>query len=221
LSGCSATAANTNDTTTFQTTSVIADIIPTLQTEEIKDPSVNWGIQNLNGTTLCLPTDELPFDYQMAENLLEEWSRLKSDLMITSFEHLDRETIIEVEGITYNLLDPSYADGWRYYENWAKDIFTDHYVNNFFTPIYTERLKLFYEQEGKLYRQAADGIEIGNLMNSMHIWHEIGDVYYLSVKTSSEETDSFRIFQVILDMDAKYQFKINNIIDFQMGSIRD
>jgi hypothetical protein len=141
--------------------------------------------------------------------------------MSDSFVYLDRETFIEVKGVTYYLLNPSYADGWGYYENWAKDIFTDHYVNSFFTPIYRDRLKLFYEQDGKFYRQAADGIVIGNLMNSMHIWHEIGDVYYLSVKTSSEETDSFRIFQVILDMDAKYQFKINSIIVFQMKSIRE
>jgi hypothetical protein len=70
LSGCVSTASKTNDTAqTSQTTSVIVDIIPTLQTEEIPDLSVNRGILNLNGTTLCLPTDDLPFDYQMAESL--------------------------------------------------------------------------------------------------------------------------------------------------------
>jgi hypothetical protein len=136
--------------------------------------------------------------------------------MVNSFEHIDMNTSLEIEDFTYYLLDPAYADSWKYYEERAKEICTDDYVNTIFTPTYTEKMRLFYEKDDKLYRRAADGVTSGNSKDSMQIWHEVGEVYYISVKSSSEETDSFRIFQVVFNPQYKYQFKITAAIDFIM-----
>jgi hypothetical protein len=217
LGGCSAVAALTKDVSKSpQPTVVLEEKTPVMPIADIPAIRENLAIQHLQGCSPCLATDDLPFDYENAWKLLEEWSYLNVDLMVSSFEHIDMNTPLEIEDFTYYLLDPDYADGWKYYEEQAKEIFMDDYVNTIFTPTYTEKMKLFYEKDDQLYRQASDGVTIGNYKDSMQVWHKVGDVYYISVKTSSDETEGFRIFQVIFNPQYKYQFKIAAMIDFIM-----
>jgi hypothetical protein len=220
LSGCTAAATQTNDSTqtpqfTTENEGIHADVPVTDQSNS----TAELDIIQLQGCSLCLPTDDLPFAYENVGKLVNEWSRLKSDLLVDTASYLNKESSIEIEGDIYYILDKPYTDGWEYYENWAMEIFTDEYVSNVFTPTYLEKMQLFCEKEGKLYRKEADGVTIGNDMDTLQIWHDIGDVYYALVKTTSEETNNFRLFQLIFHSQYPYQFKITTMIELTMDFV--
>ena len=86
----------------------------------------------------------------------------------------------KINGNIYRIVDKEVATSWADYEEVAKNYYTDEYVENEFTPFYTELTKTFVEKKGRLYRAESDGIVNGLIEGSIEIFESTDNRYYVS-----------------------------------------
>lgn len=86
----------------------------------------------------------------------------------------------KINGNIYRIVDKEVATSWADYEEVAKNYYTDEYVENEFTPFYTELTKTFVEKKGRLYRAESDGIVNGLIEGSIEIFESTEGRYYVS-----------------------------------------
>ncbi len=89
------------------------------------------------------------------------------------------EERIQVDGaFYYRVLE---TDSWSYYENIARNYYSEDYFQEKFVKKYLEEHKLFVEENGKLYRAAADGITVAFIKGSEQVWKVDKDTYYVTI----------------------------------------
>ncbi len=97
------------------------------------------------------------------------------------------------------------ADSWEYYEEKARMIYDDAYIQEVFTPYYVGNI--YTEEDGKLYRTEADGFVWGIDETSVKIWKQQGgNRYVVSGKEQNEMTsDVIFIVRKAENKDNKYE----------------
>lgn len=60
--------------------------------------------------------------------------------------------LYKINGKMYRIVDKEVATSWDDYAEAAKNYYTDEYVENEFTPYYTDLTKTFVEKKNRLYR---------------------------------------------------------------------
>ena len=60
--------------------------------------------------------------------------------------------LYKINGKMYRIVDKEVATSWDEYAEAAKNYYTDEYVENEFTPYYTDLTKTFVEKKNRLYR---------------------------------------------------------------------
>ena len=92
----------------------------------------------------------------------------------------ENEKQYKINGNIYRIVDKEVATSWSTYEEKAKNYYTDEYVENEFTPFYTELTKTFVEKKGRLYRAESDGIVNPLVEGSVEIFESTDGRYYVS-----------------------------------------
>ena len=129
--------------------------------------------------------------------------------IITSECKVDYEQEIEVGGrLYYRVLE---ADSWSYYENQARQYYSDRYLKDEFTGRYVEETKLYIEKDGKLYRSLADSV-IGTLVNdTIEVWEKGNGMhyYYVTIVENTVGGGDYMIgYKVQVSEGSKYGFQI-------------
>ncbi len=112
------------------------------------------------------------------KNLLvaENAFRMKLDT-----EWPDGEKQYEIDEKMYRLVTEGGATSWDYYEGLAKEFYSEEYIKEEFTPFYTAETELFVEKDGKLYRAEADGVAIPLREDTMEVFKNVEEKYYVTV----------------------------------------
>ncbi len=118
-------------------------------------------------------------NHRVLQLLLDEKELIDT---IESSCEMDFEQSIEVDGCPYYRVVE--ADSWNYYEDIAKKYYSEEYLKEEFTKRYIEENKLFVEENGKLYRAAADGVVMAFLKDSVNVW-QVGNDMYATITVSS------------------------------------
>ena len=179
--GCTFTGAK-NDKTNDSIIDATEPEIPTETMEE--DGGGLTGVESLTNNRVlfydALSQDMLITDEEVNNRVLQ--LLLDEKHLIDTIEsqcEMNFEQSIDVDGCPYyRVLE---ADSWRYYEDIAKDYYSEDYFKEGFTKTYIEEYKLFMEVDGKLYRAAADGVVPAYIEDSIQLWKVDGNTYYATI----------------------------------------
>lgn len=124
---------------------------------------------------------------------------------------LTKEYELDGEGSIYYLVTEEGATSWEYYENQAKEIYTPEYISEEFNPMYKH---IYVEDDGRLYRGLADGVETPIVEDSIEIFESTEGRYYVAVfeRNVDGEFETSRIIEVAED--SKYGYLIADNIGY-------
>jgi len=155
-----------------------------------------------------LPQESLVTDETIIKRvlglLLDE---MKLTNVIVSECRTDDEQEIEEDGrLYYRVLD---ADNWSYYEEQAKQYYSERYLKEEFTGKYLEETKLYVEKDGKLYRALADSSVGALIEDSIEIWEKENGTYYVTIAENTVDGSGYlRGYEVKLAEGSVYGFEI-------------
>ena len=146
--------------------------------------------------------------YSDVTRLLKERYDLLNELSCEWVSTVDSKDTISVNlpGGNETVMDRvKVADSWGYYEEKARMIYDDAYIQEVFTPYYVGNI--YMEEDGKLYRTEADGFVWGIDETSVKIWKQQGgNRYVVSGKEQNEMTsDVIFIVRKAENKDNKYE----------------
>lgn len=146
--------------------------------------------------------------YSDITRLLKERYDLLNELSCEWVSTVDSKDTISVNlpGGNETVMDRvKVADSWEYYEEKARMIYDDAYIQEVFTPYYVGNI--YMEEDGKLYRTEADGFVWGIDETSVKIWKQQGgNRYVVSGKEQNEMTsDVIFIVRKAENKDNKYE----------------
>jgi len=116
------------------------------------------------------------------------------------------DAVYEINGGQYLLVGE--ATGWSYYEELARNYYSEEYIKEEFTPWYTEDGRVFFEQDGKLYRAMSDGIGTSVISDTIEVWQAEEDLYYITIQYDSDIENDVRGFVVRKSEGKAYGFEI-------------
>ena len=120
----------------------------------------------------------------------------------------ENEKQYKFNGISYRMVDENVATSWKDYEEAAKRYYTDTYVENEFTPYYTELTKTFIEKKGRLYRAEADGVGTPLIEGTVEIFESTGGKYYVSFFEDCAGEEMEQAYLIIPAEDKPYGYVI-------------
>lgn len=153
-----------------------------------------------------LSKDSLVTDASMLQNALE--LVMNENAFVTKLDTVwpDSDVVYEINGGQYLLVEE--ATSWNYYEALARKYYSEEYIKEEFTPWYTEDGRVFFEQDGKLYRAMSDGIGTSVISDTIEVWQVEENLYYITIQYDSDVEDDVRGFVVRKSDDKEYGFEI-------------
>ena len=183
---------------------VISQIVASCQIREWEPTTENKESEVL-GTLLDRESNSAVYDditellderYDLLNELLSAW-----DSTVDSKDSISVKLTDGQETVMYRV---KVADSWTYYEEKAKELYYDPYVQKVFTPYYLGNL--YDEVDGKLYRMEADGFAWGIEEDSIKIWKQDGlGSYIVTAKEQNEEATDVQFIIRKDDTDNKYK----------------
>lgn len=179
--GCTFTGAKNekqNDEVTDGT-----EIDTSIESSETNDGGLT-GIESLTNNKIvyydALSQDMLITNEEVNSRVLQ--LLLNEKQLIDTIEwqcEMDFDQSVDVDGRPYyRVLE---ADSWAYYEDIARNYYSEEYLAENFTKVYIEECELFVEVDGKLYRAAADGVVPVYLEDSIQLWKVDEYTYYATI----------------------------------------
>lgn len=107
---------------------------------------------------------EQPEVYEHIAGLLAEARELSNEVLYQSaeyFEHNNEENELILNGERAFMwpIEKEGVTGWKYFTDKAERVYSDSYIDNYFTPQYFGEGKLFWEVDGQLYRADGDAMQ--------------------------------------------------------------
>lgn len=108
---------------------------------------------------------------------------------------LTKEYELDGKESIYYLVTEEGATSWEYYESQAREIYTAEYIAEEFNPMYS---RVYVENDGKLYRALADGVETPIVEDCIEIFESTEGRYYVAVfeRNVDGEFETSRIIEV-------------------------
>lgn len=128
--------------------------------------------------------------------------------------HASKDELYDIGGHLYLLVDEEGIDDWSYFEDKARQIYDDYYIEHDFTGLNFGAGKLYCEYEGNLYRAMADGIKNGFDEESLRMWKISEGTYLLGGLKESIEGAYIWMWVVRDNIEKPYNLEI--LSSFQM-----
>ncbi|MCD8380474.1 MAG: hypothetical protein LUC95_09225 [Lachnospiraceae bacterium] len=168
---------------------------------------------SLNVTGLPVSEEENADLYEQVRQLLSQRDYLQSEML--GGAAIDLNTTITVDGMTYCLVTEEGITSFGDYEALAKEIYTEDYVEQLFTPQYSG---YFAEADGKLYRVNADSSFMSIDEDSICIYQQ-GSTDGVYIVTANTDTDiipvegTTRIFVIQVNEAKPYGLEIRDEVE--------
>ena len=152
-------------------------VVEDTQQEEETEPEVPGRGKVEDKEVIADITELLQAEYELLYHIECEWP-------------VDETKTYKKGDYIYYLVNVEGATSWEYYENLAREVYTETYVTEEFTPFYG-RDTLYVEHKGKLYRAPADGIINTLVEGSVEVFENTEGRYYVTAfnKSIDEEIE--------------------------------
>ena len=204
--GCTKEGLGENTNTESEKIEVNTEVSTEIESETTENTETETQAEGIVYSELS--RDTIVSDEEMVSKVLQLLLDEKELIYTLDCEcEMDFEDFYEVNGILYYRVVE--ADNWDYYEDIARNYYTEDYLERKFNQRYMVDTKLFVESNGKLYRSQADGVIESFYEDAIEVWQAEAGMYYVTILANTVGGgDFYRGYIIQMSENNSYGFEI-------------